>query len=240
MKKSAVITQSNYIPWKGYFDQIRSCDYFMLYDCVQYTRRDWRNRNQIKTPQGPKWLTIPVNVKGKFNAPINAMEVADHEWAEQHWNMIRHNYRQAPCFSELENFFCNLYELAAKETLLSKVNYLFLSEICRKIGITTPFYFSEDYELKDDKNERLVSLCKQLQVTNYISGPAAKDYLDVGAFDNEGISVEWFNYGTYPDYPQQHGPFTHAVSIIDLMMAVGDQTLSFIENKVVEPQQLAV
>ena len=65
MKKVAIL-QSNYIPWKGYFDIINMVDEFILYDDMQYTRRDWRNRNKIKTFGGVKWLTIPVNVKGKY------------------------------------------------------------------------------------------------------------------------------------------------------------------------------
>ena len=79
--KKVAILQSNYIPWKGYFDMIASVDEFILYDDMQYTRRDWRNRNQIKTAQGLKWLTIPVCVKGKYYQKIRDTEIAKSNWA---------------------------------------------------------------------------------------------------------------------------------------------------------------
>src|SRR5438046_4323553 len=96
MARKAAIVQSNYIPWKGYFDLIRRVDEFILYDDVQYTRRDWRNRNLIKTPQGLRWLTIPVEVKGKYYQSIRDTKIADPVWAASHWQTIVHNYGRAP------------------------------------------------------------------------------------------------------------------------------------------------
>ncbi|MFW5835685.1 MAG: WbqC family protein, partial [bacterium] len=98
--KKIAILQSNYIPWKGYFDIINYVDEFIVYDDAQYTRRDWRNRNLIKTPRGLKWLTIPVEVKGKYTQTIYETKIADKNWAEKHWKSIRHNYNEADCFEE--------------------------------------------------------------------------------------------------------------------------------------------
>src|SRR5918911_5290232 len=97
-KKRVAIVQSNYVPWRGYFDLIASVDEFVLLDDVQYTRRDWRNRNRIKTPQGTRWLSIPLNVKGNYTASVCEMEVADAAWAEAHWDVVRQAYRRAPGF----------------------------------------------------------------------------------------------------------------------------------------------
>lgn len=69
MKKVAIV-QSNYIPWRGYFDLIAFVDEFIIYDDMQYTKRDWRNRNRIKTSQGLQWITVPVQVKGRFHQKI--------------------------------------------------------------------------------------------------------------------------------------------------------------------------
>ncbi|MBJ7432720.1 MAG: WbqC family protein, partial [Gemmataceae bacterium] len=100
MAKTVAILQSNYIPWKGYFDLIRSVDEFILYDEVQYTRRDWRNRNKIKTADGTQWLTVPVEVKGKYFQKINETLISESGWEKNHWTRICSAYSKAPYFKE--------------------------------------------------------------------------------------------------------------------------------------------
>ena len=136
MKKIAIL-QSNYIPWKGYFDLINLVDEFILYDDMQYTRRDWRNRNKIKTPSGLQWLSIPVINKGKFYQKINETEVMDHDWCHDHWRSISLNYCKAPFFKEYEDRIRSIYEACEKETHLSQINYRFLTELCDILGIHT-------------------------------------------------------------------------------------------------------
>ena len=127
--KKAIITQSNYIPWKGYFDGINFVDEFVIYDDMQYTKRDWRNRNKIKTPQGPIWLTIPVEVKGKYFQKINETKISDLTWNKTHWQTIKHNYGKAPFFQELSPYFEDLY-LSCNFQYLTEVNYCFIKSIC--------------------------------------------------------------------------------------------------------------
>ncbi len=219
--KTAVITQSNYIPWKGYFDQIRAADSFVFYDSVQYTKRDWRNRNKIKTPQGLKWLSIPVLVKGKFFQSIRDTKVGDHSWAKKHWKTIEHSYSQAPHFRDYKELFEELYHNAEKLEYLSEINYLFISEICKLLGISTEFSWSQDYELMEDRTEKLAHICTQLDATHYFSGPAAQSYMDESIFDKRGITVQYFSYQGYPEYPQVHGDFEHGVSVLDLIFSMG-------------------
>src|SRR4051812_8378856 len=107
--KRVAIVQSNYVPWKGYFDLINAVDEFILYDDMQYTRRDWRNRNKIKTPQGPIWITIPLQVKGRYHQRIDEMLVSDPAWAANHWKTLAHNYAAAPCFGEVAEWLQPLY-----------------------------------------------------------------------------------------------------------------------------------
>ena len=102
MKKLAIV-QSNYIPWKGYFDMINMVDEFILYDDCQFTKRDWRNRNKIKTPNGSQWLTIPVDVKGKYQQKIKDTVVSDPEWSKKHWTAITHNYCKASFFDNFKS-----------------------------------------------------------------------------------------------------------------------------------------
>lgn len=228
MKKVA-ISQSNYIPWKGYFDAINQVDEFMLYDDMQYTRRDWRNRNKIKTREGAKWLTVPVEVKGKYFQKINETLISDPNWGQDHWNSILHNYNKAPFFKDYKEIFENLY-LNSKEDHLSQVNYNFIKAVCDILGITTKISWSSAFELKDDRNERLVDLCVKTGATEYYSGPAAKAYMDESLFEKENIQVHYYDYSGYPAYNQLHGEFDHAVSILDLLFCEGPDAKKFMKT----------
>ena len=219
MKKVAII-QSNYIPWKGYFDLIANVDDFVLYDDVQYTRRDWRNRNKIKTKEGLKWLTIPVEVKGKYHQKINETLVANDDWKLNHWLQLEENYSQAPYFNTVSNWLKEEY-LNLKLKDLSSINRHFITLICDNLGIKTKILNSHDFNLKKDKNERLVHICEQLQAHCYVTGPSARNYLDEECFHKRGILVEWADYSNYPRYSQLHQEFEHSVSILDLLFNVG-------------------
>lgn len=226
---TAVITQSNYIPWKGYFDAIATADIFVLYDDMQYTRRDWRNRNKIKTAQGVQWLTIPVEVKNKFHQKINETRISDPKWGRDHWETIRHAYAKAPYFNQYRDLFESLY-LNAEEKYLSEVNFKFLSACCEVLNIKPHFRWSSEFELKGEKSERLLNLCLDLNATEYYSGPAAKDYLDTSLFEGKGVKVNWFDYSDYPEYKQLHGEFDHAVSIIDLIFNTGPEATKYLKS----------
>lgn len=210
------VSQPNYIPWKGYFDLIQKVGHFVLLDSVQYTRRDWRNRNLIKTPSGLKWLTIPVKVSGLYYQRIDETEVISNEWCEQHWSLIQQYYRNAPFFSENAAFIQTLYEQATGLRRLTDINSLFIRDICQRIGIQTAITNSSDYSLVEGKNHRLVHLCKQLNATHYLSGPAAKSYLKPELFIRYDIKVRYMNYD-YPEYHQLYSPFEHGVTILDTL-----------------------
>ena len=229
MKKIAIL-QSNYIPWKGYFDIINMVDEFILYDDMQYTRRDWRNRNQIKTAGGVKWLTIPVDTKGKFFQKINETKVSGSQWAADHWKTIRFSYAKAPFFKQYESLFETLYQKAAGMEYLSHINHLFLTEICAALGIDTKITWSSDYPLADGKTERLAELVKSAGGDYYLSGPAAKDYIVDEVFEKAGIELRYMDYAGYPEYPQLHGDFTHNVSILDLLFLTGPDAPRYMKS----------
>lgn len=217
--------QSNYIPWKGYFDLIASSDEFVIYDDVQYTRHDWRNRNRIKTAHGPKWLSIPVRVTGRTGQRIHDVEVVDHRWVDKHWRAIEHNYARAPFYATLGPFFADLYESVRTDRLvqLSTINERFLSAICELLEITTPLTWVMDLGLeRTDRVDRLIEMCRALGAERYLTGPAARAYLDTVRFDRAGIELVFMDYSDYPEYDQLHPPFTHEVSIIDLVLSTGD------------------
>lgn len=219
MKKVAIV-QSNYIPWKGYFDMIAAVDEFIIYDDMQYTRRDWRNRNQIKTPQGVQWLTVPVLVKGKYHQKIRETELDGSDWAAVHWRTLVQNYKRAPYFDEVTAWLEPLY-CAEPDTHLSPLNRRFIEAICRYLDITTSITSSWDYDLVDGKTERLVDLCVQAGATEYVSGPGARNYIEDGVFEERGVRLTWFDYVNYPEYPQLWGDFVHEVTILDLLFNCG-------------------
>lgn len=229
MSKKIAIIQSNYIPWKGYFDLINLVDEFVLYDDAQFTKRDWRNRNKVKTSSGLKWLTVPVDVKGKFEQKIKDTRIAEKRWGKKHWDTIKHNYSRAKYFPENKELFEELY-LTLDEEFLSQVNLVFIQTINRVLGIKTKISWSSDYPLAEGKNERLISICKGAGAAIYLSGPAAKGYLDEGLFKREGIEVEWMDYSGYPEYRQLFPPFERGVTILDLLFNEGPNAKNFMKS----------
>ena len=228
MKKIA-ISQSNYIPWKGYFDLISYVDEFILYDDMQYTRRDWRNRNKIKTSQGTQWLSVPVKVKGKYHQKINQTEIDGDKWASMHWKSIKANYQRTPYFAEIAEWLMPLY-LETPHHYLSDLNRKFIDAICMYLSIQTKISNSCDYRLCDGKTERLASLCAQADGTEYVSGPAAKSYLDENIFTHSNVKVTWYDYSNYPEYPQLWQPFVHELSILDMLFNCGPSSYKFLKH----------
>ena len=229
MTKKVAICQSNYIPWKGYFDLMNQVDEFLLFDDMQYTKRDWRNRNRIKTPNEAMWLTIPVKVKGKYYQKIYETVISYPNWNIQHWKTIVTNYSKARFFHEYKEIFEDLY-LGCQEKYLSKINYRFINAINELLDIDTKLSWSMEFTIVEGKTERLVELCKQLDASTYISGPSAKNYIDNGLFLSEGIELEFLEYANYPAYNQLFLPFEHNVSIIDLIFNEGDNAKTFLKS----------
>jgi WbqC-like protein family len=227
--KRVAVIQSNYVPWKGYFDIVNLVDEFVLYDSVQYTRRDWRNRNRIKTPQGLRWLTIPVEAKGKYLQPMAETRVSDPRWAHRHWRTLSHNYARAPFFDDYRGWLEGLY-LGCDDVLLSAINERFIRAICGLLGITTPISSRLAAEPDGDKSERLVRICQRAAATDYVSGPAARSYLDEQRFAGAGITVTYVDYSGYPEYPQLFPPFEHEVSILDLILNTGPDARLYLKS----------
>ena len=228
MKRVAIL-QSNYIPWKGYFDLIAAVDEFILYDDMQFTRRDWRNRNQIKTPQGLQWLSVPVKVKGKYLQKIRETEIDPTNWASDHWKALTQNYQRAQCFSEIAAWLRPLY-LEQSWLNISQLNRQLLEAVCRYLEISTVIRNSWDYTLVEGKSERLAGLCQQAGATHYLSGPSAKNYLDETVFANLGMQVQWFDYAGYAEYPQLWGTFEHGVTILDLLFNCGADSRRYLKH----------
>ena len=224
-----LITQSNYIPWKGYFNSISNTNIFVVYDEMQYTKRDWRNRNLIKTPNGLKWLTIPVEVKGKYFQKINETKVSNKKWNKSHLGLFKQNYSNAKCYKETIGWIEELY-MNCNFEYLSEINLYFIQEINKYLNINTEIRFSKDFDLHEERNQRLINVCKDLNATDYYSGPAAKSYMDIDLFKENNIGIHYFNHSTYPQYSQLYGDFEHGVSIFDLILNEGVNSENFLKN----------
>jgi hypothetical protein len=225
--KKVAILQSNYIPWKGYFDIIAAVDEFILYDDMQFTKNDWRNRNQIKTPKGVQWISIPVGQC--IDRRIRDVELPDNKWRVKHWKTLENNYRRAPHFEEVASIFKPLY-LDFAFSHLSQLNRCFIEAVCDYLGIKTAISNSWDYSVHEGKTERLVDLCLQSGASEYISGPAARDYIEDKLFAEQGIKLTWFDYSGYPEYPQLWGEFVHGVSILDLLFNCGKSSPDYMKH----------
>jgi len=229
MGKKIAILQSNYIPWKGYFDLINMVDEFVLFDEVQYTKNDWRNRNRIVTNQGTQWITIPVK-QNKLDQLIEDTVVVDARWAKKHWSTVSQNYANTKYFKLYASIFEGLYLNAAKECRLSEINYQFILAINDILNIKTKIRWSNEFTLKDGKTEKLAGICVDANATEYVSGPAAKSYLNEDFFKKSNIEITWMNYSGYPEYEQLSSDFEHSVSVIDLIFNEGPSARHFMKS----------
>lgn len=216
----AVVLQSNYLPWRGYFDLIQSADVFVYYDEVQYTKNDWRNRNRICSKNGAHWLTIPIN-RDAVKLKISEVRLPDARWQQDHFKTLFHSYRPARHFEQIEPLLHDFY-LTRTWTMLSELNRHCIETIVRLLGITTRFLDSKNLDLSGDRVARLVSLLRQVGATEYLSGPAAREYLGGSEelFEQAGVRLIYKSYDGYPEYRQLTEPFDPGVSIIDVLANV--------------------
>jgi hypothetical protein len=226
MPKRVAILQSNYIPWKGYFDIIHDVDEFVFHDDIQYTRQDWRNRNRIKTPGGVSWLTIPVGADERRN--ICEVELPAGNWALDHWRRLQSSYQQAPFFDDYRPFLHDIY-VSRRWHHLSDLNQHLVRTLATDVlGLRTHFVDSRELELSAGKQERVLEILAKVSADVYVSGPAAKAYLEPDRFMSAGIDLVWKSYAGYPEYPQLHPPFAHDVTILDLLFHTGPDAARYI------------
>ena len=166
-------------------------------DSAAFAKGHWHNRNKIKREQGEPWLTIPVKTATRLGQPIDEVLVVP-GWAERHWDLLVNSYSKAPFFKTEAPELQKLFASVSSEPFLTKINEAFLRWSARRIGLKTEILRDRDYSFSGDKNERLVQLCTAVGATHYLSGPSAKDYLDVVLLKRAGITTEWMSYGPYP------------------------------------------
>ena len=220
--------QPSYIPWRGYFEMIARSDVFVFYDDVAYTKQDWRNRNRIKTNQGAVWLTVPVQ-RDTTDGPIRDVLIDNTKnWRRKHWRSIYEAYAKAPFFDEYRLFFEEAYQ--REWTHLSDFCIFLTTQICEWLKVEKQLLRSSDLGITGAKTDRLIQMCQQLDTRHYLSGPAAKDYIEPDKFDAIGTTVEYIEYD-YPEYPQLHGEFRGDLSILDLLFNCGEESPRYISKQ---------
>ena len=234
--KRVGIIQSSYIPWRGYFDFIDSVDLFVIYDDIQYSTGSWRNRNQVKTKSGLKWITVPV--KAKLGLSIDQVLIgrSNKSWQDTHRLLLKESFSRAPFFSDA----MAIWEegISHGDLAISQLNIRMIKLLCTYLQIATPLVLSRDYALIGAKTERLINLLKQVGASVYLSGPSAKGYLDENLFRENGIRLEYKTYD-YKPYPQLWGDFVGTVSVLDLIANTGPEARHYLRSaspdKVVAP-----
>lgn len=222
------IIQSNYVPWRGYFDFIDDCDVFILFDDVQYTDRDWRNRNKLKTPQGPVWITVSLQSGARDRLVQDVAIDWQTDWAARHLNLLRQHYGTAPHHAEIATEVAEIF--ARRPARLSELNHALIACVSARLRITTPLIDAASLPGRGRKTERLISLVEAVGGTSYLSGPAAQSYLDLDAFREAGIGLEYKSYD-YEPYPQLWGDFEGGVSVLDLLMNTGPDARRFLKSR---------
>ena len=235
MKKIAIL-QSNYIPWKGVFDMMNKVDVFVFFEDVDFTKRDWRTRNKIKTPEGEVWLSIPVK-KSSRGTKIYEIEISQEtNWQEKHYQTIVQYYKKAKFFSEYKWLLDKIY-LEKKWENLSEFNIYVNTLIARELGIKTEFINSTDLETNGTKDDKLIEIIKKLDGDFYLSGPAAKDYIVNEKFKKEKIELAYIEY-KYPEYTQLYGEFNHYITILDVLFNCGKEAPKYIFTGNIEKVQV--
>lgn len=226
MRKIAIL-QSNYLPWKGVFDMINSVDIFVFLEDVQYTKWDWRNRNKILTSNGPSWITVPIKSRNIRDKLIYQAEICDnYNWQRKHFKSFQINYSKALFYKEYKWIIEDIY-LSRKWKNLSNLNIYTIKLISDVLGIKTKFINSLDLNSKGKKDDKAIDICKKLNADYFLSGPAARNYMDPRKFKDEKIILDYIKY-EYPEYNQLHKPFNHFVTILDLIFNCGDKSPYYI------------
>ncbi|HEY6187398.1 MAG TPA: WbqC family protein [Pyrinomonadaceae bacterium] len=227
--RTLVVLQPGYLPWLGFFDQMRRSDIFVFYDDVQFDKNGWRNRNRIKSPSGPHWLTVPVRVSS-LSQRIYETEIDTRQpWARKHLGTIKQFYAKAPY---LKRYLPELEELLMGRTWerLIELDVAVIELLCAWLGIKREMARSSELGIEGERSERLLNICLAMGASRYLSGNAAKVYLDTEMFTRHGIEVLWQDY-EHPVYPQQHGEFVPFLSALDLVLNCGDESAAIIYGK---------
>lgn len=229
------IIQSNFLPWRGYFDFIQEVDTFIILEDVQYTKRDWRNRNRLRSlDTDTQWLSVPVIARRDTNIDEVIIDRTQ-RWPSKALSYLEYNYKKSPFFNDYFDHIEKIFGL--NDDRLVDLNYKLIRAICSWLGINTKLIRSTELDTHGKKEQKLINLVKSVNGNSYLSGPSAKNYIIEENWQRNEIKLSYKNYNGYPNYPQIAEPFVSDVSIIDLLFMVGDAAPDYIWGKYRAPEQ---
>jgi hypothetical protein len=232
----AVILQPFYLPWAGYFGMIDIADVFVFYDDVQFVKQSWQQRNKIKIQNKPGWLTVPVT--RKFGQNINEVNINNSiTWKKKHWKSIYYSYAKAPNFENYKNEIEDIYNKDWDN--LCDLNIHIIKKISKILGLKIPHFIksSDINGLQGRKTDRALCILEKIGADEYISGPAAKDYIEIQKFKDKDISLYWYEFDS-PIYPQIGNEFLPSLSVIDLIFNTGEKSMDYIRKSLENSLQL--
>jgi hypothetical protein len=223
-----VVLQPGYLPWLGYFDLLNKADVFVHYDDVQFDKHGWRNRNRVKGPRGAVWLTVPVRHSGRTGQAVLDVEIDDRQnWRRKHLSTVDQFYARAPYIEAVLPRLRDLLDRPWRR--LVDLDLAIIDWLARELGIEKPQHRASELGIGGDRNLRLLNLCRHFGATRYLSGDAARDYLNVPQFLAAGVEVMWHDY-VHPSYAQQHDAFVSHLSVLDLILNMGPDSLAVLSR----------
>jgi len=227
MNKTIAIHQPNYLPWMGYFYKIYQSDVFVFLDDVQFSNKGMHNYTYLKTPNGSLRLKYPVNQS--FGDNINQVSTKDQmNWKKKHLDTITANYKRAPHFEEVFEYYRNILQEDYKDIV--ELNTAFIKLFANKLGITTQFICSSELNITSNRTEKIIDICKALDGNIYYSGTGAKAYQKNEDFDLQGVELRYSVFKPV-EYPQLWKDFQSNVSALDYMMNCGYDFKTILEKQ---------
>lgn len=232
-QKRVAIMQPTYLPWSGYFGLMLEVDLFIFLDSVQFSRRSWQQRNQIKGSQGAQWLTIPVLSKGKRDQLISDVEIdVSGKYFDKHKLSMANAYAKCPYFDLIAEIVFPF--LDHKEKNLAELNIKLITELSKSLNVDTRFVRSSTLYQQGYKADLLASLCAEVGATEYVSPPGSKEYMQKSsAFESYGVKTRFFDY-SHPIYKQPHGEFLPFMSVVDMLFNCGLESYQLIRQRINE------
>lgn len=227
--KIVVISQPMLFPWVGLFEQIRCSSVYVHYDDVQFSKGSFTNRVQIKTAQGSKWLTVPLQGL-RLGQAINEVRVADgSEWRTKHLAFLAQAFEHAKFRGDALSLVECVY--AQPYTTIDQIAIASIDQVCAYFGLASAadFLCSSRLNAGGRSSGRVLDIVRMLGGSVYVTGHGASRYLDHERFERSGVSVEYMKYDMRP-YPQLYGEFTPYVSVLDLIANVGKAGKEYIAS----------
>lgn len=222
-----VISQSMLFPWVGLLEQVRQADIFVHYDDVQFSKGGFVNRVQIKTPEGIRWMTVPL-ASLHLGQRIDQVRIAPPAcWRDAHMTMLRRSFAGTAFAADALELVEEVY--GTEHAHIGALARASLLALVRYFGLDADTRFTDVAELgmPGSSSERVLAVVRALGGKTYVTGHGASRYLDHGGFERHGVNVEYMNYRRLP-YPQAHGAFTPYVSGLDLVANCGRDGVRYI------------